>query len=112
AIGVARKMREEGAHERAGIGRPVVHLPVRGEDRLEHQPALVSRAATPGSTLPSRNSSDAPPPVETCVTLCSSPAWAIAAAESPPPTIVVAPCTVASASACATPNVPASNGGV
>jgi len=44
------------------------------------------------------------------VTLSSSPASAIAAAESPPPTTVTAPCAVASTSARAIASVPASKG--
>src|SRR5579871_207937 len=63
-------------------------------------------AATPGSTLPSRNSSDAPPPVETCDTLLATPAFFTADAESPPPMMVVAPAAVALASASATAIVP------
>ena len=51
--------------------------------------ALSVSAATPGSTWPPRNSSDAPPPVEMCVILSATPALLIAAIESPPPTIVV-----------------------
>src|SRR5438552_1466896 len=84
-----------------------VHLPVRGEQQPSH---ASSRASTPGSTFPSRNSSDAPPPVDTCENLSSSPATA--AAESPPPTIVIAPFVPASTSASATARVPSSNGGV
>src|SRR5947207_2676190 len=45
-------------------------------------------AAMPGSSRPCTNSSEAPPPVETCETLSARPALAIAAAESPPPTTV------------------------
>src|SRR5690554_6552220 len=48
-----------------------------------------SNAATPGSTLPSRNSREAPPPVEIWVILSASPKCSTAAAESPPPMIVV-----------------------
>ena len=40
--------------------------------------------------MPSKNSKEAPPPVETCVTLSLFPDFAIAEALSPPPTIVVA----------------------
>ena len=47
-------------------------------------------ASIPGSFFPSRNSSDAPPPVEMCVILSANPAFSTAAAESPPPIIVVA----------------------
>src|SRR5439155_19257634 len=55
-------------------------------------------AATPGSSLPSSNSSDAPPPVEMKVILSASPACLTAVTESPPPMMVVAPdCAIASA---------------
>ena len=65
------------------------------------------RAFTPGSSLPSISSSEAPPPVERWVTWSASPNCASAAAESPPPTTVVA--SVA-AIASATAFVPAANG--
>ncbi len=49
------------------------------------QAYLSFNAATPGSSLPSRNSSDAPPPVETCVIFLATPAFltagAVAAAD-------------------------------
>jgi hypothetical protein len=48
-------------------------------------------ASTPGSFLPSRNSSEAPPPVEMCVILSATPEAFTAATESPPPTIDTAP---------------------
>ena len=47
-----------------------VHLPVPGDQSrflTDHAPFSV-RAATPGRTFPSRNSSEAPPPVETWLT--------------------------------------------
>src|SRR5699024_11198276 len=47
-------------------------------------------AATPGSSLPSRNSREAPPPVEMWLILSPNPSWLTAAAESPPPIMVVA----------------------
>src|SRR6202035_3799934 len=70
-----------------------VHLPV---GRHERQPPALgarghcgprgrSRAATPGRTLPARNSSDAPPPVETWPMRSRTPAWRAAATVSPPP---------------------------
>src|SRR6478735_12524597 len=66
-----------------------VHLPVAGDQRLAsgcHQ-VHASRTARPGSSLPSRNSRDAPPPVEMWVKPDSSmPRMRTAAAESPPPT--------------------------
>jgi len=66
---------------------------------LAFPPYLSSNAATPGRVSPARNSSVAPPPVEMCEILPSSPAWLTAATESPPPTIEVAPFSVASATA-------------
>ena len=60
-------------------------------------------AATPGSSLPSRNSREAPPPVEMWLILSAKPSWFTAAAESPPPMMVVAS---VSASALATAMVP------
>ena len=104
-----------GEHDRVVHG--LVHLPVAGDERGAHggildlgcrlraasargeararaqSPSLrlylsVS-AATPGSTLPPRNSSDAPPPVEMCDTRSATPALWMAATESPPPMIVV-----------------------
>src|SRR2546425_3907769 len=49
------------------------------------------RIATPGNSLPSRYSSVAPPPVETCEYRPASPSDSIAATVSPPPTSVYAP---------------------
>src|SRR5207302_330555 len=88
----------------SGFIRPDVHFPISGEQQSPH---ASSRAATPGSGFPSRNSSAAPPPVETWVSLSSSPATA--AAESPPPTTVVAPRFPASATASPMARVPSSN---
>src|SRR6266566_5772086 len=98
---------KERAQVFAGFDRTHVHLPVAGEDQWPH---ASSKAATPGSSFPSRNSSDAPPPVETWVSWSSMPATA--ATESPPPTTVTAPFFPASTSAFAIARVPASNGGV
>src|SRR5882672_10053062 len=75
------------------------------------QPLSVS-ASTPGNFLPPRNSSDAPPPVEMCEILSANPAWWIAATESPPPTIEVAPRAVAAATARAISSVPFANAGI
>lgn len=52
-----------------------------------------SRAATPGRTLPSSSSREAPPPVEMWLILSARPAFSTAATESPPPMIVMAPYT-------------------
>ena len=73
-----------------------VHLPVARHDR---RAALVlaivqsSRTVMPGSSLPSRYSRLAPPPVEMWPNAASSkPSVRTAAAESPPPTTVRPPC--------------------
>src|SRR2546428_5416734 len=59
-----------------------------GRDRrVGHRSGI---AATPGRVLPSISSSDAPPPVETCVILSARPASSTAWTDSPPPTTVVA----------------------
>src|SRR5690606_10036321 len=71
----------------------------------KNQPLSLS-AATPGRFLPSRSSSDAPPPVETWLTLSSISYFIAAVAVSPPPMMVVAPFFVASTTACATALVP------
>mmetsp|Transcript_44070 Transcript_44070/g.91056 ORF Transcript_44070/g.91056 Transcript_44070/m.91056 type:complete len:293 (-) Transcript_44070:268-1146(-) len=55
-----------------------------------------SRAATPGSTLPSKSSREAPPPVEQWVTLSSVSYFLQAVAVSPPPMTVTAPDLVTS----------------
>src|SRR5664280_868208 len=86
--------------------RPV-HLPVGGDERpAAHAPS--SRAATPGRVSPARNSSAAPPPVETWESLAASPACCTAATLSPPPTTVNA---ALAASAVAMASVPAANAG-
>ena len=51
---------------------------------------LSCRQAMPGSSRPSRNSREAPPPVEMWVILSAKPSCSQAAAESPPPTMVTA----------------------
>ena len=51
---------------------------------------LSNKHSIPGNFFPSKNSSDAPPPVEMCVILSPNPAFSTAAPESPPPIIVVA----------------------
>src|SRR5262249_32298720 len=89
----------------AGLGRGLVHLPVAGHGRLPCH--LSARPATPGSGSPARNSSVAPPPVETWVMRSARPICVIAATLSPPPTIVVA---LLSASAFATASVPSAKG--
>src|SRR5690348_17087768 len=69
---------------------------------------LFVSVVTPGSSIPARNSSDAPPPVEMCEILSATPADLTAFSESPPPTTDSAPdCAMALASA----TVPLSKGG-
>src|SRR5690606_16775145 len=96
----------DGRGQGRGLLRGLVHLPVSGEDLAARHAHFSVRAVTPGRALPSRNSSEAPPPVETCETCFSRPACSIAAAESPPPMIVIAPLAVASTRAWATAKVP------
>src|SRR5690606_3691059 len=68
---------------------------------------LSCSAAIPGSSLPSRNSSDAPPPVDTWLIFSVNPYWAADDAEPPPPTMVTAPLP---AMARATSSVPSAKG--
>merc|ERR1711933_617064 len=56
--------------------------------------AASESAATPGRTLPSKSSKDAPPPVLQCVTFCSVPYFLHAVAVSPPPMTVTTPASV------------------
>src|SRR5699024_76094 len=51
---------------------------------------LSAMTVSPGSSLPSRYSSEAPPPIEIWVNSSAYPSSIAAAAESPPPMIVVA----------------------
>src|SRR5687767_12827328 len=57
-------------HEVDGLEVCLVHLPVGRYHGLSH---LTSRASRPGSLRPSRNSKEAPPPVEMCVTRSCRP---------------------------------------
>ena len=82
------------------------HVPgVRAAGRRRYADGI---AATPGSSLPSRSSSDSPPPVETHDTRSARPSSVSARTESPPPTTVNA---FASATACATAFVPSAKRG-
>merc|ERR1712012_524016 len=55
-----------------------------------------SRAATPGKSLPSSNSREAPPPVLQCDTLSTVLYFLQAVAVSPPPITEIAPAAVTS----------------
>mmetsp|Transcript_19909 Transcript_19909/g.34327 ORF Transcript_19909/g.34327 Transcript_19909/m.34327 type:complete len:227 (+) Transcript_19909:273-953(+) len=68
-----------------------------------------SRAATPGSTLPSSSSREAPPPVEMWESLSATPACSAAATLSPPPTMVMQPWGVKAAKVLAMAVVPVAN---
>src|SRR3977135_842608 len=110
---------QEFAEELVGLAGSLEHLPVGGQQfcaghgipfkssirqsALSIQPLLV-RASTPGSFLPSRNSSEAPPPVEMWVILSATPAWRTAETEAPPPAMEGRPRL--RAPACASLNVP------
>mmetsp|Transcript_7423 Transcript_7423/g.16344 ORF Transcript_7423/g.16344 Transcript_7423/m.16344 type:complete len:387 (-) Transcript_7423:608-1768(-) len=68
-----------------------------------------SRAATPGNSLPSRSSKEAPPPVLQWVTFCSVPYFLQAVAVSPPPMMVMVPACVTFTISSMRLLVPASN---
>src|SRR5690606_38136743 len=95
-------------HQGDRLEMGAVHLRVAGDQRFAAHER--SRTSIPGSVLPSRNSSDAPPPVEMCEKDSSArPSWRTAAAEPPPPTTENASdFPIASA----TPRVPAANGAI
>src|SRR5512137_479111 len=65
-------------------------------------------ATNPGRSRPSSISRDAPPPVEIWVIWFASPAWLIAATESPPPIMEIA---LLAATAFAIPIVPSAKRG-
>src|SRR5262249_30714260 len=101
--------RIEGLQKRSRLRLRLEHLPVRGQERhggRSSHPAGMT--ATPGSSLPSRNSSAAPPPVDNHETRSSSPSSRNARAESAPPTTVNAE---ESATAWATAFVPSAKRG-
>merc|ERR1712151_317489 len=67
------------------------------------------KAATPGSTLPSKSSNEAPPPVLQWLTLSSVSYFLQAVAVSPPPITVMVPAAVASTTTSMSDFVPISN---
>src|SRR5712691_5223124 len=82
------------AHEVERVVEVVrVHLPVGRDERHPWWAGAHAscRIAMPGSSLPSRYSSVAPPPVETWENLPAMPSASIAATVSPPPTSVKPP---------------------
>ena len=95
--GRGRDARQQAGDEHLGLRLRLVHLPVARDQR---RAVTHDSTSTPGSVLPSISSSDAPPPVDRCVTSSSSPNCFSAAALSPPPTTVVpSQATTASATA-------------
>src|SRR6185369_2928900 len=95
-------------HESISTAHPGKHFP---QSDLRDSQAFYFwvNAATPGSSTPPRNSSDAPPPVEMWEILSATPADLTAFSESPPPTTLTAP---DDATALASATVPLSNGGI
>jgi len=67
---------------------------------------LLESAETPGRSLPSRSSSEAPPPVDTWLILSSTPYLAATVAVSPPPIMTIFPLCAASTAASRTAFVP------
>ena len=104
---VGGRMRVEQRHAcQSRQKRPCLHF------RAEHLTAayLSLRAATPGSVLPSRYSSEAPPPVEMWLISAALPLFFTADTESPPPMIESPPFAFTVATASHTPNVPLARG--
>src|SRR5204863_3043928 len=107
-IGDIAQVEKERLDESRRLRLSHIHLPIGCDDFLAHY-FLSVNAATPGNSLPSSNSSDAPPPVELNVILSASPACFTAVTEPPPPIMVVAfECARASAIAM----VPVANAGI
>lgn len=78
------------------LARGINQIPDISQLRLENKHSsfdfyLLERAVTPGSSLPSRSSSEAPPPVETWLSLSSTPYLAATVAVSPPPMMTTLP---------------------
>src|SRR5208283_1327371 len=113
AIAHSRHQRLHRGKECARVCLCLVHLPISRDDAATLCGAhLFVRASTPGSFVPPRNSSDAPPPVDICEICLATPDWCTAATESPPPIIEVAPAVVAAATALAISSVPVANAGI
>src|ERR1700686_1378155 len=120
-IGV-RDERRKRRKKRACVGNGLIHFPIAGDHPTPHRILILLlhldafyfsvSASTPGSFRPPRNSSEAPPPVEMCEILSATPDWWTAATESPPPTMEVAPPSVALATALAMASGPFANAGI
>mmetsp|Transcript_1913 Transcript_1913/g.4250 ORF Transcript_1913/g.4250 Transcript_1913/m.4250 type:complete len:202 (-) Transcript_1913:522-1127(-) len=93
-------------HGMANRSHPFPSSPASNARRRLGAQASAS-AATPGRTLPSMSSSEAPPPVEMWDMSPALPLFSVAATESPPPMMVTAPFSlVRSARMSTIPNVP------
>src|SRR5262249_51377703 len=68
--------RNQGLYGGHRFSHRLIHFPISGNQwSTHHKPHdLFVKASTPGSDLPARNSSEAPPPVEMCVILSATPA--------------------------------------
>src|SRR5262249_4617250 len=66
--------RNQSVKERARLGERLKHFPITGNDRTSHYAPLLVSTSTPGSFCPDKNSSAAPPPVDTCEIFASTPA--------------------------------------
>mmetsp|Transcript_49947 Transcript_49947/g.138730 ORF Transcript_49947/g.138730 Transcript_49947/m.138730 type:complete len:224 (+) Transcript_49947:593-1264(+) len=104
AVSVQRSTSTVGLPRESNISRALIVM-IFGEA----PEGASSKAATPGRTLPSNNSKEAPPPVLQCVTLSSVPYFLQAVAVSPPPMTVMVPAAVALTTASMRDRVPASN---
>src|SRR5207248_7296992 len=79
---------ERAAHLVLRRGLDAQAEPLRERHRPDQFAHVGGIAATPGSSRPSRSSSEAPPPVDTQEMLSATPASWAARTESPPPTTV------------------------
>mmetsp|Transcript_75016 Transcript_75016/g.189645 ORF Transcript_75016/g.189645 Transcript_75016/m.189645 type:complete len:206 (-) Transcript_75016:97-714(-) len=93
----ARKSADSVQRSTSTVGLPRESKISRARMNMILLPAgAASSVETPGKSLPSSNSREAPPPVLQCVTLSSVPYFLHAVAVSPPPITVTAPAAVTS----------------
>merc|ERR1712115_435303 len=92
-----------------GIHGSVTNTSKDANEKKRSSTQALFSAETPGKSLPSNNSNDAPPPVLQCVTLSSVPYFLQAVAVSPPPMTVTTPAAVPLTTASIKLFVPVSN---